>query len=1008
MNKTMKAKYHVSLKVTVLTLFLGVIGVILSVVVFFQYYYGKSLALDSSEIIFSKVSQVVSERISGIDRRTSDALRVIEKHPLLGKKQIPGDLNPIIYSFESVLEQNSFISSIYVSYDNGDTYGMLNLDVSNDVKELLKPPNGAKWMIFTTNTRSGDGKKIRLLEFFDKNLVDLDSRVEYTDEDKRTKGWYKLALNSPSIIKSEPDLFEWIGKRGVTYARYIKSNSVVIGADIVQDTLDEILESQKITANSKLLIVKQSGSVIAGYKQKDSTQLKVTELRDYHGKDIFELISSGKSGFQTRSMGGSEDLIFIKKLDSEIKDGEHLVIISPIEDIIAPFREVGYKTVLFLIFSVLIFVPIVILVANTMALPIKNLVKESNKIKSLEFRDIIETDSFVSEISELSEGILDAARAMSVYQENLASEEAKLEKIITSGIALSSERDKDKLFEMILLSAKELTNADGGTLYVKDGNELSFEIIMNDTLGVKMGGTTHSKPTFPTVKLINPETGEPNMKNVASVSAIKAETIVIEDAYHSSEYDFSGTKIFDERNKYRSKSFLTVPLKPRDGEVIGVVQLINAQDPKTGEVIAFHKEIVSFVEALASQAAIALDNQHLLQAQIKLLDSLVRLIAGAIDAKSSYTGGHCERVPVLAEMLAQQASDSDEGIFRDFRLTTDDEWRELKIGAWLHDCGKVTTPEYVVDKATKLETIYNRIHEVRTRFEVIWRDAEIDFWQKLYGGGDEEALREELNSKKQKIKNDFKFIANANVGGEFMKKEDIERVKEIAKTAWTRHLDNNLGISQVELERMMGEPPYLDLPMEEELLSDRAWHVVPRTPQDGVKYDGYGFKMNIPENLYNFGEVYNLCIERGTLTNEERFKINEHVIQTIMMLEKLPLPKGLEKVPEIAGTHHETLIGTGYPRKLTKNELSIPARIMAIADIFEALTASDRPYKKAKTLSEAIKILSFMKKDQHVDPDVFELFLTSGVYLDYANRFLQKEQIDEVDISQYISKPQTS
>ena len=185
-------------------------------------------------------------------------------------------------------------------------------------------------------------------------------------------------------------------------------------------------------------------------------------------------------------------------------------------------------------------------------------------------------------------------------------------------------------------------------------------------------------------------------------------------------------------------------------------------------------------------------------------------------------------------------------------------------------------------------------------------------------------------------------------------------------------------------------------------MSDKQDHIVVRENFDHDLYKAEGFKENVPEHLYNYGEIYNLCIEKGTLTPEERYKINEHVIMSIKMLEKIPFPSHLSKIPEYAGTHHETLIGTGYPRKLTKSELSIPTRIMAIADIFEALTASDRPYKKAKTLSESIKIMSFMVKDQHIDADLFKLFLSSGIYKTYAQKYLKAEQIDEVDVKSYL------
>ncbi len=576
-------------------------------------------------------------------------------------------------------------------------------------------------------------------------------------------------------------------------------------------------------------------------------------------------------------------------------------------------------------------------------------------------------------------------------------------RLIEIGIALSAERDHNRLMERILLEAKDLCNADGGTLYlVADDSGLEFEIMRTDSLQIALGGTTGKPITFPPVRLFDPKTGEPNHKNVATHVALSGNTINIPDAYKAKDFDFSGTKKFDEGTGYRSRSFLTVPLKNHDGDVIGVLQLLNAQDGETGEVVPFSKDIQPLVEALTSQAAMALDNQHLIEAQKKLLDSIIELIASAIDAKSPYTGGHCQRVPELTKMLVGAACESRDPLFRDFDLT-EEEWYELHIAAWLHDCGKVTTPEYVVDKATKLETIYDRIHEIRTRFEVAKRDAEIDYLKAMLDGKeDAKKLEGRRDERLAQLDDDFAFVAECNIGGEFMAPERIERIKEIAGQTWTRTLDDRLGVSQAERKRR-GAAPDNPPPVEETLLADRAEHIIHREPGEGLGDDNpFDFRLDMPEHKYNFGEIHNLCILRGTLTAEERFKINDHIVQTIVMLEQLPFPKHLSRVPEYAGGHHETMIGTGYPRKLSKDDMSIPARIMAIADIFEALTAADRPYKPSKTLSESIRIMSFMKKDQHIDEDLFRLFLESGVYKDYAERFLMPEQIDEVDVSQYL------
>ena len=388
--------------------------------------------------------------------------------------------------------------------------------------------------------------------------------------------------------------------------------------------------------------------------------------------------------------------------------------------------------------------------------------------------------------------------------------------------------------------------------------------------------------------------------------------------------------------------------------------------------------------------------------QKQLMDSFMHLLAGAIDAKSPYTGGHCQRVPVLAKMLAMAAC-KDNDLFKEYQLD-EDGWEALHLAGWLHDCGKVTTPEYVVDKSTRLETIYDRIHEIRTRFEVLKRDVEIRYWEQVADGGDRLALRKTMDREQQEIDEDFIFVAGCNIGDEFITPEKAERLEEIAKRTWKRTLDDRLGISWEE-EKRKSRKPKQELPVEECVISDRVDHLVERSENEQIPADNpWGFKIDVPEYRYNLGELYNLKVERGTLTTEERYKINDHVVQTIIMLEKLPYPKHLREVPAMAGGHHETMDGKGYPKKLNgKEEMSLTARMMAIADIFEALTASDRPYKKAKKLSDSIHIMSFFKKDHHIDGDLFDLFLRSGVYLEYAREYLDPDQIDEVDIESYLS-----
>ncbi len=444
----------------------------------------------------------------------------------------------------------------------------------------------------------------------------------------------------------------------------------------------------------------------------------------------------------------------------------------------------------------------------------------------------------------------------------------------------------------------------------------------------------------------------------------------------------------------------TIIVKPIDALTLESMKVKQRRYNEVGIVKSNITEILGLSRSMASMASAIKEYEDSLK---ELMDSFIKLIATAIDNKSPYTGGHCSRVPELSTMLARAATDSTDKPFTDFSFKTKDEWREFRTAAWLHDCGKVTTPEYIVNKATKLESLYNRIHEVRMRFEVLLREAEIDYWRGVANDGNKKtALAQTFAAKRLEIEDDFAFIAECNMGGEFMAEDKIERMRKIAGKTWMRNLNDRLGLSHLELMRYPKEAPAL--PCEEPLLADRQEHIIERLKTKTLDSEDSRFTMEVPRYLYNLGEIYNLSIPRGTLSTEDRYKINEHATTTIHMLETLPYPENMSRIPEYAGAHHETLIGTGYPRNLTAKDIGIPARIMALADVFEALTASDRPYKKAKKLSEAVRILSFMVKDRHLDADLFKLFLESGVYMKYAKQFLDPSQIDDVDIVRYVEQ----
>lgn len=520
-----------------------------------------------------------------------------------------------------------------------------------------------------------------------------------------------------------------------------------------------------------------------------------------------------------------------------------------------------------------------------------------------------------------------------------------INELIAIGRALSAQQDTAVTLEMILSQARRFTIADGGTLYLlnRDGNELVFHVVHNDTLNIHMGGTSGNPITLPNVPLLR-EDGSPNHANVSSFVANTGEVVNIPDVYEAKGFNFEGTKKFDASLKYRSKSMLVIPMRDHEDEIIGVLQLINAKDTGTKETIPFSSDTVEVAMALASQAAVVLTQQRLIRELKELFESFIQAIATTIDEKSKYTGGHIERVAKLTMMIAQKVNETKEGPLRDVQFTQN-EMDELRIAAWMHDTGKITTPEFVVDKANKLETVFDRIELIKTRWQAIQLacrlEAEKAKFAMVKEAADPEKLKEidaACERDMQKLNSDLVFLTDINQGGEFMAEDKLNRLDTIARGRY--------------------------------------------------REDGRG------HSLLNEDEVYNLGIPKGTLTEEERNIINNHALMTIKILDNLPWPKKLANVPHIAGAHHEKLDGSGHPMGLSGDQINLQSRILAVADVFEALSAKDRPYKKPMPMSQAIKILNFMVKDNHVDKNLVDLFINSGLHIEYAKKFLDPSQID--------------
>jgi len=556
------------------------------------------------------------------------------------------------------------------------------------------------------------------------------------------------------------------------------------------------------------------------------------------------------------------------------------------------------------------------------------------------------------EINLASDVLLSTDKALNTLLKNILGKVKKygedhianINKLIQIGLALSIEKDINALLEKIVDEARSLTNADAGTLYICDEKRknLDFSILQNDTMRTRLGGNGDKEINLPKVPLYID--GKPNYSNVSSYVALTGKTVNIPDVYTTEQFDFTGPREYDQTTGYHSKSMMVHPMINHENDVIGVLQLLNAQDPETGEVIPFAKEFNLLIGALASQAAVALNNAQLVKSMRELLYSFIEIIAKAIDEKSPYTGGHIKLVVQLSMMIAEKINESDSGPFKDVYFNKD-QLEELRLSAWMHDVGKITTPEYVIDKSTKLETVFDRIYMIELRFQLIEQIVvnkyEKQISQARMMQSSEKAIQDLIQARDNEIKvikDDYSFIQLCSRTGEYMSDEKIERMQSIAQKSYT--------------------------------------------------FDG-----RVSQYLTE-DEVKNLCIRRGTLNDEERIIVENHSIMTYKMLEPLPFPKHLLNVPLYASGHHERIDGKGYPYGVDTPDLSIQARIMAIADIFEALTAKDRPYRGSMKLSQAIDILRSMQETGHIDPDIFELFMTSGIYLEYAHEVLNPEQID--------------
>jgi len=944
----------------------------------FIYWQTSNLLIEESKKIFGRINSELAQSYLTTSKTIGQAVHMLAATGLPSANTLEERLTflPIL---QAALTQEPNLTGLEVGYATGD-YFIVRPLIDEHMREQFGAPEAAA-LVVDNIVRPPGGKPLMQRIWYTETLGEIErTEPEQSDYDPRLRPWYIEAINADKAITTAPYLFHFVRQMGVTIAYMPEGDGAVVAGDVTLYHLSQLLAQYKLTPRSELILLEKRDDDYWVVAYKDPLKLLTTVDGNPQRSKAINLdskvinhaakLSNILDPFLKFTLNDEQWLGSTRKLALPHESNLYLVMLSPENELLLEARKIREQTLRYSLAMILLSIPLTYLLARKISRPIQLLANETSRISRFEFITDPLSPSTITEVDELS-------RAMTMMETTIGQFLALIR-------SLAGEHDLDRLLDLITKETMTACEA-----------RAAMTLIVNET-------TKQLEPKI--FRLIGDDEGHqltfiniepyPLDSDGELLRILNSGKSTIFPAAQLEKLDV----VIDPLGLKNPQVFIQ-PLINRQGDSIGLLALVY--DESDGIETPRHQGKRAFIETLSGFAAVTLESRRMLKMQKDLLDSFIQLLAGAIDSKSPYTGGHCQRVPVLTELLARKACESTDGPFAGFCLTTE-EWEELRIASWLHDCGKVTTPEFVVDKATKLETIYDRIHEIRMRFEVAKREVQVRSWQQIAEGGDREQILTDLEHEWNLLDEEYSFIANCNLGGEFMDQEKVDRLHQIATRHWMRTLDDRIGISWEELQRKE-RTPVQPLPVMEPILADRDDHIHLRGENDKINTDNpYGFKLDVPEYLYNKGELYNLSIRKGTLTAEDRYKINDHIVQSIIMLKQLPYPKHLANVPDIAGSHHEKIDGTGYPRRLNGSEMSITARMMVIADIFEALTASDRPYKKAKPISDAIRILAMMEKDQHIDPDLFRLFLTSGAYLEYAREYLRPEQIDEVDLAPYL------
>ncbi|MCI1006512.1 HD domain-containing phosphohydrolase [Herbaspirillum sp. C7C8] len=918
----------------------------------------RQVLLDMAERSAEDAGRIMTERSRRIIDPAVATLRQLAFDPITESTRLDERLTRIA-AFSIDLVANPLVSAVYVGYPNGDFLLVRSLRGAEQ-RAFFSAPTASAFLVQTI-VHDAHGAQHGQYRFYDAELKLLSLRDEAGYRfDPRTRPWYATADRSliPSI--SAPYVFFTTRQIGISLSQRARNTDAVVAIDMTLDDLAASLGNLRLTPHSELALVDENQRVIAysdmaRVLEQDGEHFRFRGLPELDVPSLSHLAERARDGQTSTlySVGGREWLGL--SLPFNVIDGHalKLLIAAPGDELLGQLDRNRKTLVLVAFLVVLAFLPLGWWAGRAIGRSMERLALRAGRMSRFDFRIQNRRRSTLREINMLTDMVDHVSLTVEAFLDISA--------------ILSTETHVEEMLQQVLEKFVQATRCDGGAVYLwqREGSQMQRAAAYGQQCGLADS-------------MAYDEQGAE-----AAGAACALEARETEDGRLRVELDLRG----------------------RDGSLEGLLVLMHAHD-------SAHEDprFLAFARRLSGMLAVAIETRQLIAAQKALLESLIRLMADAIDAKSPYTGGHCERVPHLAIQLVDRLAQEDQGRYADFRLDEDQRYA-FQLAALLHDCGKVTSPEHIVDKATKLEVIHNRIHEVRMRFEVLWRDAELDLLRELYTTlppAQAEAWRVQLQQRRQQLREDFAFVAQCNVGGEAMSDEAIARLRQIATQTWQRHFDDSLGLADEESRRLAaarGAQVQQVLPCTEQLLADRpehevAWEEGHRPPVErGDPRNTLGFDMRLPQVRQNMGELHNLTVRRGTLTEEDRFAINNHIVQTLVMLKRLPWPDSLKSVPDTAANHHEKMDGSGYPRRLRAAELPLQDRVMALADVFEALTAADRPYKPAKTLSESLRIMARMCREQHLDTELFRYFLHSGLWRSYADELLRAEQRDAVDIA---------